>query len=63
MVVCFHEARMHASTLLLMLHQCVQLVEFLLRKVIEEFEYHLLAQRKQVTKVSTVDLIRLALKV
>ncbi len=46
-----------------MLHQCVQLVEVLLRKVIEEFEYHLLTQRKQVTEVSTVDLIRLALKV
>ncbi|CAM6051253.1 unnamed protein product [Sphagnum compactum] len=27
------------------------LVEFLLRKVIEEFEYHLLSQRKQVTKM------------
>ncbi|CAM6015765.1 unnamed protein product [Sphagnum balticum] len=32
------------------------LVEFMLRKVMEEFEHHLLTQRKQVTKVSMVDL-------
>ncbi|CAM6040060.1 unnamed protein product [Sphagnum compactum] len=31
-------------------------VEFMLRKVMEEFEHHLLTQRKQVTKVSIVDL-------
>jgi hypothetical protein len=29
----------------------VQLVEFMLRKVMEEFEHHLLAQRRQVVKV------------
>jgi hypothetical protein len=28
----------------------------MLRKVMEEFEHHLLTQRKQVTKVSVVDL-------
>jgi kinesin family protein C2/C3 len=30
------------------------LVEFMLRKVMEEFEHHLLAQRRQVVKVGVV---------
>jgi hypothetical protein len=31
----------------------VQLVEFMLRKVMEEFEHHLLAQRRQVVKLKS----------
>lgn len=38
--------------ILLNLHlNILQVVEFMLRKVMEEFERHLLTQRKQVTKV------------